>query len=73
MEDRFGRVRRGLAENIRRLCTEAGLSQEALARTAGADRTYISQIERGIGNPSLRILCRLCDTLDIEVSDLLIT
>ena len=71
MEERFKRAKRVLAENIRRLRTDAGLSQEALALSAEVDRTYVSQIERGIGNPSLLILCRLCDVLDIEIPDLL--
>lgn len=71
MEERFERAKRVLAENIRRRRTEAGLSQEALALSAEVDRTYVSQIERGIGNPSLLILCRLCDVLGTELPDLL--
>lgn len=71
MEERFERAKHVLAENIRRRRAEAGLSQEALALSADVDRTYVSQIERGIGNPSLLILCRLCDVLGMELPDLL--
>lgn len=71
MEERFERAKRVLAENIRRRRTEACLSQETLALSAEVDRTYVSQIERGISNPSLLILCRLCDVLDMELPDLL--
>ncbi len=72
MEERFNSAIQALAINIRQLRMAAGLSQEALALSADVDRTYVSQIERGIGNPSLLILCRLCDVLDVAVADLLV-
>ncbi len=72
MEERFNSAIQTLAINIRQLRMAAGLSQEALALSADVDRTYVSQIERGIGNPSLLILCRLCDVLDVAVADLLV-
>lgn len=37
-----------LATNIKTRRKELGITQEALALDAGIDRTYISQIERGI-------------------------
>jgi transcriptional regulator with XRE-family HTH domain len=48
-----------------------GLSQEAFADACGIDRTYASQIERGIANPSLEVLCRIADALEISLTDLL--
>lgn len=47
----------------------AGLSQEELADQCDLDRTYISSIERGKRNLSLRNIYRLASALDIEVSD----
>jgi len=47
------------------------LSQEQLALDADVDRTYVSQIERGIGNPSLLVLCKLGLVLNADVGDLL--
>ncbi|MDO4683651.1 MAG: helix-turn-helix transcriptional regulator [Lautropia sp.] len=35
------------------------------------DRTYVSQIERGIGNPSLLVLCKLGTILEVDALDLL--
>ena len=55
--------RGALAACIKQRRAELGLSQEALALDAGIDRTFVSQIERGVGNPSLRILCQLADRL----------
>ncbi len=42
--------------NVRRLRLAAGLTQEELAHRADIDRTYVSDIERGIRNPSLLVL-----------------
>lgn len=61
-----------LADNVKTLRSEAGLSQEALALTADVDRTYVSQIERSAGNPSLAILCRLAEVLSVEPWQLLV-
>ncbi len=47
------------------------LSQEQLALDADVDRTYVSQIERGIGNPSLLVLCKLGLVLNTDIGDLL--
>ncbi len=46
------------------------LSQEALADKAGIDRTYASQIERGIANPSLAVLCAVAKALEISFIEL---
>jgi len=50
---------------------ELGISQETMALEAGIDRTYASQIERGISNPSLRVICSLAEVLKVEPTDLL--
>jgi len=71
MARNFDLVQMQLASNIRALRSEAGLSQEQLALRADVDRTYVSQIERAIGNPSLAVLCRLGAILERDVRDLL--
>lgn len=60
-----------LAANIKALRLEFGLSQEALAHDAEIDRTYISQLERALVNPSLGVLVRVAGALDVTVIDLL--
>jgi transcriptional regulator with XRE-family HTH domain len=47
------------------------LSQEELADKASIDRTYASQIERAIANPSLTVLCNLANALGLTLSQLL--
>jgi transcriptional regulator with XRE-family HTH domain len=50
---------------------QLGISQEELAHRAGLHRTYISDIERGARNPSLKTLSRLADALEMSTSDLI--
>jgi transcriptional regulator with XRE-family HTH domain len=59
-----------IAANLRRYRNVVGISQEKLALDAEVDRTYVSQLERGIANPSLEVLCRLANTLGIKLTDL---
>ena len=42
--------------NVRRYRKAARLSQEDVAHRAGLDRTYLSDIERGVANPSVNVL-----------------
>lgn len=71
MSTSLQRVQRALARNLKLLRSELELSQEAMALEAGIDRTYASQMERGIANPSLSILARLADVLGCDLVDLL--
>jgi transcriptional regulator with XRE-family HTH domain len=67
----FDQVRNALANNIRSLRSQQGISQESLALNADVDRTYVSQIERSVGNPSLLVLCKLAATLGVDAAELM--
>ena len=56
---------------MRQLRTSAGITQEELAFKAGIDRTYASQIERAVANPSLGIICQIADALNCKPEELL--
>ncbi|WP_062309521.1 helix-turn-helix domain-containing protein [Polynucleobacter sinensis] len=60
-----------LAKNVRSLRKNIGLSQEDLAFQCDIDRTYISKVERGIANPSLLVLSRIAEILQVEIKDLI--
>jgi len=60
-----------LGEAIRERRGEVnGLSQERLGDLAGMHRTYVSEIERGMRNPSYRNLVKLAAALDVSLSEL---
>jgi XRE family transcriptional regulator, regulator of sulfur utilization len=46
-------------------------SQEALAERADLNRTYLSDIERGVRNPGIRNVIRLAKALGIKTAKLL--
>ena len=64
----MGRLGKPLGRAIRRRRQELGLSQETLGFQAEVHWTYISQIERGVKSPTLRIIEDLAEALEIEVS-----
>ena len=47
-----------------------GISQEELAFRAEIDRTYISQMERGVCNPSLLVLSKVAMVLEVSLFSL---
>lgn len=59
------------ATNLRRLRHEKGLSQDDLAYEAEVSRSYLSQLEKGTFNASLKIVGRLADALGVEPAELL--
>ena len=64
LERLFGRI-------LRELRTERGLSQEELGFESNYHRTYISQLERGQKNPSLKAIFRLAEALGVKPSEMI--
>ena len=60
-----------LGFNVRRIRTEAGLSQEELGYRAKLHRTYISSIERGERNVSIENIFAIAEALNVAPGDLL--
>jgi transcriptional regulator with XRE-family HTH domain len=56
---------------LRELRKEAGLSQEQLAFEAGVERNFVSLIERGINQPSIRMIFKLAVALHLSPSKML--
>ncbi len=48
-----------------------GMSQGNLAQRLKVDPSYISQIERGVGNMSLKGIEKLANALGVSINDLL--
>ena len=47
------------------------INQEELAFKSKLDRSFLSEVENGVKNPSLRTLYKLSTALDMELKDLL--
>ena len=54
-----------LGRNLRRVRTAAGLTQTALAKRLGMDRSYVSGLEAGQRNPTAVTLQRLAKVLKV--------
>ncbi|WP_254172886.1 helix-turn-helix domain-containing protein [Planktothrix pseudagardhii] len=62
-----------LGLEIQRRRTDKGWSQEYLAEMTGLHRTYISQLERGLKSPSIRVLNHITKALNITMSEFLLS
>ncbi len=58
----------GAAVRLRR--EELGLSQEGLGYKARVHRTYVSDVERGARNPTVKVIWKLAVALETEPSAL---
>jgi transcriptional regulator with XRE-family HTH domain len=56
---------------VRQCRSKLGISQEELCFRCDLDRTYISGIERGVRNPTVKTLRRLARALGTKPSRLL--
>ena len=57
-------------ENVRALREKRDLTQERLSELAELDQTYISGIENGSRNPTIRSVARIAKALKTTVADL---
>lgn len=64
-------IQKKFGDKLRELRKRKGLSQEGLAFKCGLHRTYISDIERGSRNVSLKNIERIAKALGMKPQDLL--
>ena len=55
-----------LGQNLRRLRQQKGWSQEQFAFESGVHRTYVSDLERGARNPTIKIIDKLAKPLGVK-------
>jgi transcriptional regulator with XRE-family HTH domain len=60
-----------LAANVRRLREDRGLSQQQMADLSGVPRPTWANLESGDANPTIGVLTRVADALQVGVEDLL--
>jgi transcriptional regulator with XRE-family HTH domain len=59
-----------VGKNIRRLRKEQGLDQGELANLVGITQPYLSQLENGERDPSMSLLRKICEELDLSLPEL---
>jgi transcriptional regulator with XRE-family HTH domain len=59
-----------LGRAVKRIRVERGLTQEQVSAVSGLHPTYISDIERGVRNPSFEAITRLADGIGVTVADI---
>ena len=64
-------IMKRVAGNVKRVRTDRGLSQQALADKVKIHRVYLAQIEGATRAPSLEMLERLAKALKVKVGELL--
>ena len=53
---------------LKQLREDNNWTQEDLAAELGVDRAYISQLERGLKNPSLKTMAKLAKVFAVHIS-----
>jgi transcriptional regulator with XRE-family HTH domain len=71
MQASAAKLLKTFGRSIRSLRKQRGLSQEDLAEASGLSRNYISDIERGVRNPSLLAVIGISRALRVPLRDLL--
>ncbi|HEY1926625.1 MAG TPA: helix-turn-helix transcriptional regulator [Caulobacteraceae bacterium] len=64
-------MRRLVGNHVRRLRIARGLSQEQLSESSGFSQQYISDLERGLRNPTVVTLFELSQALGVTPTDLI--
>ena len=61
---------RKFGQSVAKIRRAKALSQEALAEKADLDRTYLSDIERGVRNPGIKNVTRIAKALGVTTAEL---
>lgn len=70
MPDSPETLQQAIARSLRRERTRTGMSLTELARRAGVAKSTLSQLEQGLGNPSVETLWAVGDALGVPFSRL---
>lgn len=59
-----------LVLKIKEIRLKRNLTQEELAKLSGISKSYIGDLERNEKEPTISILCRLAEVLQVDIKDL---
>ena len=64
-------ISKKFGKTVRKIRLRKELSQGDVAKRLNVHRSYVSGIERGIRNPSLKVVERFAKALEVEVKNLI--
>ena len=64
-------ISKQFGQRARTIRLKQGLSQGDVSKRLGVHRSYISSIERGVRNPSLKVIQRIAKALEVPMEKLL--
>lgn len=64
-------IERAFGDEMRKARLQKKISQMGLYKTTGLDRTFISDLERGIQAPSIRTIFRVAKGIGLEPEELI--
>lgn len=70
MADEPRNKRQLLGGAVRRLREAKSKTQDQLATSAGIDFTYLSKLERSLHQPSIEVMCRIANALEVDLDDI---
>ena len=70
LEKEILNIQSQIGKRIVKLRKERTLSQRKLAILCDMDRSSLRDIEKGIGNPTVKTLCRIAFALDVSFPDI---
>jgi XRE family transcriptional regulator, regulator of sulfur utilization len=71
-DENRGLMLRKVGSNIRQIRKRKNLTQEALAEIARINPKYLGEIERGLKNPTARIVQKVADALDVRLCEIVV-
>lgn len=57
--------------NLKKLRTEKGLTLDQVAEKTGVSKSMISEIERGTKSPTISVLWKICNGINLPFSELM--
>lgn len=63
-------LRKNIADNIRQYRAKQRISQEKLSEMTDISQQHISNIENELVNPSIEVLLKISNALDVTLNDL---
>ena len=65
------KVKKAFGSALREVRKRRGLSQLDVSTASDLDRAYLSELERGLKNPSLETIFRLADAMGVPATELI--